>query len=68
MICLGRYIRNVLLLCQVAHTFTGHEKSVHCLLPFGRHLISVDELSCVCVWDIATEGWCRTGLVLKLGK
>ncbi|KAK2173340.1 hypothetical protein NP493_883g01001 [Ridgeia piscesae] len=40
---------------EVAHTFTGHEKSVHCLLPFGRHLISVDELSCVCVWDIATE-------------
>ena len=36
--------------------YKGHEKNIHHLLSFDRHLISVDEGSCVRVWDIDTEG------------
>ncbi|XP_064624692.1 WD repeat-containing protein 36-like [Lineus longissimus] len=40
---------------QVVHTYEGHEKDVHLLLPFGNHLISVDEDSCLKIWDIRSE-------------
>ncbi|KAK3592873.1 hypothetical protein CHS0354_004097 [Potamilus streckersoni] len=41
---------------QVLHTYEGHDCDVHLLLPFGRHLISVDRDSHVIVWDVDTEG------------
>lgn len=41
---------------QVVHTYEGHTADVHLLLPFGSHLISVDNTSNVIVWDIQSEG------------
>ncbi|XP_046830128.1 WD repeat-containing protein 36 [Vespa crabro] len=40
---------------ELKHVYKGHEYSVHIILPFGPHLISVDENSNVKVWDIKTE-------------
>lgn len=40
---------------ELKHKYCGHEKPVHALLPFGPHLISVDETSTVKVWNIKTE-------------
>lgn len=41
----------------IKHIYEGHKRDVHLLLPFGEHLISVDEDSNVKVWHIksATE-------------
>lgn len=40
---------------ELSHTYEGHEHPVHVLLPFGPHLISVDESSNLKVWDIKSE-------------
>lgn len=40
---------------ELKHTYVGHDKTVHTLLPFGPHLISVDEASVVKVFNIKTE-------------
>ncbi|XP_003704996.2 WD repeat-containing protein 36 [Megachile rotundata] len=40
---------------ELKHTYKGHAHTVHSLLPFGPHLISVDENSDVKVWDIKSE-------------
>lgn len=40
---------------ELTHSYVGHDATVHALLPFGPHLISVDEFSAVKVWDIKTE-------------
>lgn len=40
---------------ELSHTYKGHECPVHILLPFGPHLISVDESSNLKVWDIKAE-------------
>ncbi|XP_043480931.1 WD repeat-containing protein 36 [Leptopilina heterotoma] len=40
---------------ELVHNYKGHESTVHCLLPFGPHLLSVDEDSNVKVWDIKSE-------------
>lgn len=40
---------------ELKHTYSGHERPIHTLLPFGPHLISVDESSIVKVWDIKSE-------------
>lgn len=40
---------------EIKHTYRGHEFTVHILLPFGPHLISVDENSNVKIWDIKLE-------------
>jgi len=41
---------------QVHKTFAGHHDSeVHLLLPFGPHLISVDDDSKVVVWDVEAQ-------------
>ncbi|XP_013379758.1 WD repeat-containing protein 36 isoform X1 [Lingula anatina] len=40
---------------EVSHTYEGHESNVILLLPFGNHLISVDEDSYVNIWDIQSE-------------
>lgn len=40
---------------ELKHTYTGHCSPVHLLLPFGPHLLSVDEDSILKMWDIKTE-------------
>ncbi|XP_067002805.2 WD repeat-containing protein 36 [Anabrus simplex] len=40
---------------ELKHTYVGHERPVHLLLPFGPHLLSVDEDSVLKVWDIKSE-------------
>ncbi|KAG5882141.1 hypothetical protein JTB14_005970 [Gonioctena quinquepunctata] len=40
---------------ELQHTYTGHKKNVHLMIPFGAHLISVDESSNVKIWDIKNE-------------
>ncbi|CAK9820677.1 WD repeat-containing protein 36 [Anthophora plagiata] len=40
---------------ELKHTYKGHECPIHTLLPFGPHLISIDESSNVKIWDIKTE-------------
>ncbi|XP_077500929.1 LOW QUALITY PROTEIN: WD repeat-containing protein 36 [Amblyomma americanum] len=39
---------------ELQNTFSGHEHKVKLLLPFGNHLISVDESGRVIVWEIKT--------------
>lgn len=40
---------------ELKHVYKGHEYLVHLLMPFGPHLISVDEKSNLKVWDIKSE-------------
>ncbi|XP_074033556.1 WD repeat-containing protein 36 [Leptinotarsa decemlineata] len=40
---------------ELQHTYRGHAKEVHLMLPFGAHLISVDKGSKVKIWDIKNE-------------
>lgn len=40
---------------ELKHTYRGHKKVVHTLVPFGEHLLSVDESNNVKIWDIKTE-------------
>lgn len=40
---------------ELKHTYRGHNKPVHLMIPFGAHLISIDEDSNFRVWDIKTE-------------
>lgn len=40
---------------ELKHTYSGHESLIHNLLPFGPHLLSVDEDSNVRVWDVKSE-------------
>lgn len=40
---------------ELKHTYVGHKASVHLMLPFGPHLIAVDKLNCLRVWDIKAE-------------
>ncbi|XP_026686397.1 WD repeat-containing protein 36 [Diaphorina citri] len=40
---------------DIVGTYKGHTSPVHLILPFGPHLISVDEESNVKVWDIKAE-------------
>ncbi|XP_059622050.1 WD repeat-containing protein 36 [Phlebotomus argentipes] len=40
---------------QLLHTYEGHGSNVHLLLPFGQHLVAVDEESVLRVWDIEAE-------------
>ncbi|XP_075229735.1 WD repeat-containing protein 36 [Lycorma delicatula] len=40
---------------ELKHTYKGHNFSVHLLLSFGPHLLSVDENNTLIVWDIKTE-------------
>lgn len=39
----------------IKHKYKGHKKNVHLMLPFGPHLVSIDEDSCLKVWHIRTE-------------
>ncbi|KAG7161754.1 WD repeat-containing protein 36-like [Homarus americanus] len=40
---------------ELKHKYVGHEASVHLMLPFGPHLIAVDRLNNLRVWDIKVE-------------
>ncbi|XP_014470941.1 PREDICTED: WD repeat-containing protein 36 [Dinoponera quadriceps] len=40
---------------ELKHTYKDHECPVHLLLPFGAHLLSVDESSALRIWDIKEE-------------
>ncbi|KAM7362233.1 WD repeat-containing protein 36 [Cochliomyia hominivorax] len=40
---------------HVRHILKGHTKNIHLLLPFGKHLIAVDEANVMKVWDITEE-------------
>lgn len=40
---------------ELKHVYRGHRKNIHLMIPFGAHLISVDESSSVKVWDIKAE-------------
>ncbi|KAI4498395.1 hypothetical protein M0802_006574 [Mischocyttarus mexicanus] len=46
---------------ELKHTYKGHNATVHIILPFGPHILTVDENSTVIVWDIKTES-----LILEL--
>nr|CAD7427750.1 unnamed protein product [Timema monikensis] len=40
---------------ELKHTYTGHTAPVNIILPFGPHLVTVDEGSALKLWDIKTE-------------
>lgn len=40
---------------ELKHEYKGHEKKIHLMLPFGPHLIAVDETNVLKVWDIKAE-------------
>ncbi|XP_046440161.1 WD repeat-containing protein 36-like [Daphnia pulex] len=37
---------------ELSKEFKGHEKPIHLMLPFGQHLLAVDETNNLKVWDI----------------
>nr|CAD7602515.1 unnamed protein product [Timema genevievae] len=40
---------------ELKHTYTGHTAPVTIILPYGPHLVTVDEGSALKLWDIKTE-------------
>uniref|UniRef100_A0A224ZBY7 WD-repeat protein n=1 Tax=Rhipicephalus zambeziensis TaxID=60191 RepID=A0A224ZBY7_9ACAR len=50
----GKTIYSWLRGSELQNTFNGHEHEVKLLLPFGNHLVSVDESGRVIVWEIKT--------------
>lgn len=50
----GKSIYSWLRGSELQNTFNGHEHEVKLLLPFGHHLVSVDESGRVIVWEIKT--------------
>lgn len=40
---------------ELKHIYKGHEEKIVCLLPFGQHLISVDQSCVLKVWEIEQE-------------
>ncbi|XP_055629239.1 WD repeat-containing protein 36 [Toxorhynchites rutilus septentrionalis] len=40
---------------ELRKTYRGHQKKVHLLLPFGKHLLSVDEDSLLKIWFVGLE-------------
>ncbi|RWS24154.1 WD-repeat protein-like protein [Leptotrombidium deliense] len=40
---------------NLVYTYNGHEHTVKLLLPFGQHLISVDDQSFLKIWEIRTQ-------------
>ncbi|XP_064477111.1 WD repeat-containing protein 36-like [Ornithodoros turicata] len=50
----GREIFSWLRGTELVNTYKGHAKNVLLILPFGKHLVSVDEGGSVIVWDTKT--------------
>lgn len=40
---------------ELKHEYKGHEKPIHLMLPFGPHLLAVDESNLLKLWDIKAE-------------
>lgn len=40
---------------EIKHKYIGHQSRVHQIIPFGEHLISVDDSSLLKVWDKKDE-------------
>lgn len=40
---------------ELKHTYIGHECQIHLLMPFGPHLLSVDEDSKLKIWHVKSE-------------
>lgn len=40
---------------ELKHSYRGHKGKIHLMIPFGQHLIAVDDESLVYVWDIKAE-------------
>uniref|UniRef100_A0A182Y8M2 Uncharacterized protein n=1 Tax=Anopheles stephensi TaxID=30069 RepID=A0A182Y8M2_ANOST len=40
---------------ELRKTYRGHEQPVHLLLPFAKHLISIDASSLLKIWIVATQ-------------
>ncbi|XP_053659157.1 WD repeat-containing protein 36 [Anopheles marshallii] len=40
---------------ELRKVYRGHEKPVHLLLPFAKHLISIDESSLLKIWIVSTQ-------------
>lgn len=38
------------------NAYVGHEGCVNSLLPFGEHLVSVDDSNCLKIWHIRNSG------------
>lgn len=58
---------------QEVTCFHGHKGNVHTLLPFGEHLVSIDDQNCLKIWAIKTKGsylhipmWWRYSLFTSL--
>jgi U3 small nucleolar RNA-associated protein 21 len=51
----GNVIRALRRGTDVVHEYRGHASPVMTMLPFGPHLISVDEDGVLKVWDIKAE-------------
>ncbi|KAL4707333.1 hypothetical protein ACJJTC_019871 [Scirpophaga incertulas] len=41
--------------CELKHVYRGHNSPVHILLPFGAHLISIDEENVLKIFNIKDE-------------
>lgn len=41
--------------CELKHVYKGHNAPVHILMPFGAHLISIDEENFLKIFDIKDE-------------
>ena len=37
--------------------YLGHEGEVQILLPFGEHLVSIDDKNCLKIWHVRDRGW-----------
>ncbi|KAL7988865.1 hypothetical protein Chor_007784 [Crotalus horridus] len=40
---------------EVVHTYSGHQTDILFILPFGDHVISVDNESILIIWDVQSE-------------
>lgn len=41
---------------QEVNHYSGHEGDVHTLLPFGEHLIAIDNQNTIKIWHIQSRG------------
>ena len=41
------------------HAYHGHEGDVHTIIPFGEHLVTLDDNNTLRIWHSETEGMCE---------
>ena len=44
--------------------YLGHEGEVQILLPFGEHLVSIDDKNCLKIWHVRDRGWLMCSIYL----